>query len=510
MSVASTKAFYAQIAAGFLLAIGVASLQPGATGGGADRQALLRSLRQLPDAMRATLAKQEEIGVAATRHAPSRRYWAMVGNGLNFVAAREIRIKLSELCYKSIACDVTEDKKHIDLSSEPMILICAAGLTGSNADDVAKEVAIFRAHNSAPIVIATEGENRFSAALEVIAVPETHPQLAFVLSTVVGHLFGYEAALAIDRSARPMRESRAIIERYVGATDDRWFGTFTREVQEPALRFFEMLRSGTYNGHLEASTAAKLASLYRFATGATRFESYQIEFGKIGTPGTIVEDLAAVLTDAIDELTRPVDAIKHQAKTVTVGISRADESLLQAPLIVDLLATGCPRDRLSYRTLRTLSAVSPAVEEMIGFTRYRIEGDPREGAQIFVSDRGGVAAGITSRVDRDPTLRGNKHRVAVERGPIVTVGSDGRVVLMVPEVKDGETTGVTLCHLRLAQDLGAATARSVLQGYRDRYRQLVDVVTEKVPSFRDDILADVPTVDLLTAPISDVAERWLD
>ncbi len=168
----------------------------------------------------------------------------MVGNGLNFVAAREIRIKLSELCYKSIACDVTEDKKHIDLSSEPMILICAAGLTGSNADDVAKEVAIFRAHNSAPIVIATEGEHRFSAALEVIAVPETHPQLAFVLSTVVGHLFGYEAALAIDESARSMRESRATIERYVGATDDDWFGRFSREVQAPAQRFFETLRIG--------------------------------------------------------------------------------------------------------------------------------------------------------------------------------------------------------------------------------------------------------------------------
>ena len=33
-----------------------------------------------------------------------------------------------ELCYKSIACDATEDKKHIDLSSEPLILVCAAGL----------------------------------------------------------------------------------------------------------------------------------------------------------------------------------------------------------------------------------------------------------------------------------------------------------------------------------------------------------------------------------------------
>ena len=70
------------------------------------------------------------IAEAAQRLAPSRRYWAVVGNGANRIAADEIRIKLSELCYKSIACDVTEDKKHIDLSSEPLILVCAAGLDG--------------------------------------------------------------------------------------------------------------------------------------------------------------------------------------------------------------------------------------------------------------------------------------------------------------------------------------------------------------------------------------------
>jgi hypothetical protein len=82
------------------------------------------------------------------------------------------------------------------------------------------------------------------------------------------------------------------------------------------------------------------------------------------------------------------------------------------------------------------------------------------------------------------------------------------VVLIVPEVKDNQTTGLTLCHIKLEDDLGAATARSVLQGYRNRYRQLVDVVTEGQPSFREDLLADVPTVELLTAPISDVAELW--
>lgn len=508
MSVASTKAFYSQIAAGWLLAIGVAEHLPGVEFPEAEKQSLLHGLRELPAAMIAAIEKRPEIANAAAKHAPSRRYWAMVGNGSNFIAAREVRIKLSELCYKAIACDVTEDKKHIDLSSEPLIFVCAAGLVGSNADDVAKEVAIFRAHKAAPVVVATEGENRFSQALDVIAVPDVHPDLAFVLSVIVGHLFGYEAALAIDASALPLRQARGIIESYVTSHEEGWFEQFSRDIEPMARKFFDILASGTYNGQLEASTATRLSALFRFAMGVSRFEAYQIEFGRVGTPGVVADDLASALTSAIEELTRPVDAIKHQAKTVTVGISRADESLLQSDLIQDVLSTGTPRDALTYRTLRTLAALGPAVDEMIGYTRYAIHGRADEAASLFVADKGGIAVGIPSRVDKDPTLRGTKHRVAVERAPIVTVGSDGRVVLIVPETKDGQAVGLSLLHIRLNEDLGAATARSILQGYRNRYRALVDVVTETSPTFREDLLADVSTVDLLTAPISEVAKLW--
>ncbi|HMC53112.1 MAG TPA: SIS domain-containing protein, partial [Acidimicrobiales bacterium] len=209
MSVPSTKAFYAQVAAGFLLACALG--QELGTDEARETGEILAGLRRLPDAMEAVLALREDIALAAARLAPSRRHWAVVGNGLNRIAAQELRIKISELCYKSISCDATEDKKHIDLSSEPLILVCAAGLEGPTADDVAKEIAIFRAHKAAPIVIATEGTS-YPAALHTVSVPPAHPRLAFLLATMAGHLFGYEAALSIDAQARPLREARAAIE----------------------------------------------------------------------------------------------------------------------------------------------------------------------------------------------------------------------------------------------------------------------------------------------------------
>ncbi|NBT21469.1 MAG: SIS domain-containing protein, partial [Actinobacteria bacterium] len=99
MSVASTKAFYAQVAAGALLACAVA--QALGTGQADDRAQLLAGLRALPDAMNTVLASRSKVADAARTFATSRRYWTVVGNGTNAVAAEEVRIKLSELCYKS-------------------------------------------------------------------------------------------------------------------------------------------------------------------------------------------------------------------------------------------------------------------------------------------------------------------------------------------------------------------------------------------------------------------------
>jgi glucosamine--fructose-6-phosphate aminotransferase (isomerizing) len=513
MSVASTKALYSQIAAGILLSIAIADV----VGGDVD-PGLLTALRDLPDALAGVVSRRPEIAVIAQQLAPSRRYWAIVGNGPNRIAATEVRIKLSELCYKAIACDSTEDKKHIDLSSEPLILVCAAGLTGSTADDVAKEVAIFRAHRATPVVIATDGEDRFSAAVQAIKVPVTHPALAFVLAAMAGHIFGYEAALAIDAQAMPLREARAAVESAISgspgglrADGDRLLRRLRPQFEPLATRFFDGLRAGAYDGHLEASSAVKLASLFRYALGITPLDSYQVEYGKIGTPAVVVDDLTAALTRGIEELTRPIDAIKHQAKTVTVGISRSDETLLQVPLAAAVLSAGAPRDSLSYRTLRALADLDPAVEEVTGSTRYRIEGDPalEDEVAAYVVDKRGIAADIPSRIERDPVLRGTKHTVAVDRELFVTRGRrDGRTLIIVPETKDNHTIGITVLHVRFEDRLPTAAARGVLQGYRNRFSALRDAVTETEPSFRDDLLAELPVADLLTLPIADLADRW--
>ena len=224
----------------------------------------------------------------------------------------------------------------------------------------------------------------------------------------------------------------------------------------------------------------------------------------------LVDDLTAALTRAIEELTRPVDAIKHQAKTVTVGISRSDEGLLATPLVREVLAAGAGRDRLAYRTLKHLAALSPAVEAVVGLHPLPHRGrSAGPDATIEIVDRGGLGREVPSRVERNHQLRGTKRRVALEGDVLVARGrADGRTVLFVPELKGAQVTGITLLHVRIPDRLPVATAKGVLQGYRGRYDAMTDFVSETEPMFRDDLLGTVDAVDLLTEPIADLADRW--
>jgi len=108
-------------------------------------------------------------------------------------------------------------------------------------------------------------------------VPEAETELAFILTTMAGHLFGYHAAMAIDALARPLREARGVIE--IGALAPN--GGDMRErlrpgLQEPFRRFRDEMSGGRYNGVLEARTASRLALLFRYAMRALPLEFFTV------------------------------------------------------------------------------------------------------------------------------------------------------------------------------------------------------------------------------------------
>ena len=189
---------------------------------------------------------------------------------------------------------------------------------------------------------------------------------------------------------------------------------------------------------------------------------------------------------------------------MTVGISRSDEGIIDRPLVQAVLQAGAGRDVISYRTMKVLADLDPAVADVHGYTRYGIDG-----TSISIVDRGGISRDLPSRVERNGVLRGTKHRVASEREVLVATGrNDGRTVILVPETKAGQTTGITLLHVSFHERASAEVMRGVLQGYDRRYDRLVDWVTETEGSFDDSKLSEIPVQELLIGPISDTADHW--
>lgn len=502
MSVASTKAFYSQIAAGMLLAVAIADQVAGGPDERPAADRLLRELRNLPGAMERTLALRPAIAAAAREYAPRLRDWSVVGNGLDRIAAEEIRIKLSELCYKAIACDATEDKKHIDLSSEPLILVCATGVQGSTAADTRKEIDVYRAHRATPIVIASEGAT-FPSAAAVIEVPEAPPELSFVLATVVGHLFGYHAALAIDELAGPLRAIRTAVDDVAGDGKARPVARLREIAGAEIDAVSDGLAGGGYDGNLHTGFAVRLAvALDRLGDADDRGEE------------AALKQLRDALSPAIDDLTRHIDTIKHQAKTVTVGISRHDQTLGRMPLDAALRQAGSPEESVSMEDRRTMSALDPFVDQVLGYVRYQLwhggEGPaPGDAATIRVLRAGGLCRDLQSRTVREPLLKGTKYAVAVEGRLLAARGrTDGRVFIGLPEWNGGEVSALNLIHVRFRERAPAPELRRLLSGYRERYTGLRDQVLKKAPDFDDRLLAELPVEDLLIDPVAQLAERW--
>lgn len=308
MAVASTKAFYSQVAAGKLLSLWLADLLGTMKNG--DILAEVQALEMLPEKIDIVLENKEAIAEVAKKYAPVHRYWALVGNGANCIAAQEVRIKLSELCYKSIPCDVTEDKKHIDLSTEPLTLVMASDLPEMVVMDTVKETTIFKAHNGSPIVFCAEDETRFDDVAEAtIKVPRSGGGLDFLLETVAGHWWGVAAAKAIDDHAEPFRQARVIIGEMLENTA-KW----DRKKLLVALnQCNERIASGATDSALPARVASSLANYMLWLVNQST---------DICATEARLADILTVLNKAIEEMTRPIDTIRHQAKTVTVGISR--------------------------------------------------------------------------------------------------------------------------------------------------------------------------------------------
>jgi len=461
MSVASTKAFYSQIVAGAILGLKIARL----LGSRSDVfvTAEIKQLLEMPKHMRKILAMHDTIKDSATRLAVTKTYWAAVGSGPNKAAADEIRIKLSELCYKTISSDYVEDKKHIDLSSEPLLIVCAAGTRSNVIGDIIKDTAIFQAHKATPVVIADEGEDRFTPyAADVFHVPLVSEHLALILNTLVGHVWGYYAALSINAGSRFLYGFRQDIQNTIDDYAEKGLDVYElileKTFREKIALFYNQFRNKkSQNGFPSAmglEAASDLTLLLKYLSGRLPVSDFEIDFDKKGTALNMLNTLLECLGESINSLSRPVDAIRHQAKTVTVGTSRISEKV-EGILFDALTSYGISISQLINRNIIVLKNLQDIVSNINGAIFYKIGGlnllgELTDEATIEIIKKEGVLEPILSRVETDNKLKGTKRIIVREGNVYIGKGrKDDRNIIVIPIISNSPATPNMIEHILL-------------------------------------------------------------
>ncbi|NNG02445.1 MAG: SIS domain-containing protein [Desulfobacteraceae bacterium] len=508
MSVASTKAFYAQIIAGALLSLQITEVL--GKRNGEFISAEIQQLLNIPAHMRSVLNLKKEIRENANKTATTKTYWAVVGSGPNKTSADEIRIKLSELCYKTISSDYVEDKKHIDLSSEPLIIVAAAGTNETVVGDIIKDTAIFKAHKATPIVIANEGETRFAPyAEDVFHVPAVSAHLAPILNTLVGHIWGYYAALAINAGSTFLHDFREDLRHTIRDFDTRGIDLYEvvleKSFREKIAQFYTEFRRRKSDKELPVEMAqdSDLTLLLKYLAGRLPVSDFELDFEVKGTARNMIDALFGYLGNAINQMSRPVDAIKHQAKTVTVGTSRISEKL-EGILFETLEAFNLSVSQLINRNIIVLRNLQAIVSGIKGSILYKIEGlnllgEPTESTVISILRKEGILQAIPSRVETDTELKGTK-RIIVKQGNVY-IGKgrkDGRSILVIPLTSNDPTAPsrieyLLLLNIGFKEDLPLATKIKALGG---KYDHIKNIIQEHNIPWEDEHITLVATDEL--------------
>jgi glucosamine--fructose-6-phosphate aminotransferase (isomerizing) len=223
-----------------------------------------------------------------------------------------------------------------------------------------------------------------------------------------------------------------------------------------------------------------LTLLLKYMAGRLPTADFEFDFGMKGTAPNILATFFDCIGKMIDEMTRPVDAIKHQAKTVTVGTSRLVEQV--DGLLFDTLRTyGFDRSHLTTTNVLVLKRLQEVVRHIKGTTLYRVSGlnllgEPVEHSTIDVEQKAGSSALLSSRAESDNRLRGTKQIIVKNGNVFIGKGRrDHRSILVIPIMSLGTTIDrLLLLHVDFYPEVDLRQKVEALGGKYQHIRQLVE------------------------------------
>jgi glucosamine--fructose-6-phosphate aminotransferase (isomerizing) len=151
----------------------------------------------------------------------------------------------------------------------------------------------------------------------VFRVPAVSEHFAPIVNTLLGHMWGYYAALTINESSRFLHlfreEVRETIREYTDQKLDIYEIALEKPFREKILRFYSEFRKRQAENQLSSimgiNGSTNLVLLLKYLSGRLPVADFELDFGVKGTARNMFDLLFASLAEAINATARPVDAI---------------------------------------------------------------------------------------------------------------------------------------------------------------------------------------------------------
>ena len=304
------------------------------------------------------------------------------------------------------------------------------------------------------MVITTIGEDRFDTyAKDVFKIPETKEHFAPILNTLVGHIWGYYAALAINEGSVFMYEGKArikdLLEEFNTMGHDIYEILLEKKFRESIAQFYNNFskkrRNGDFPAALGLDNVANLTLLLKYLSGRLPVSDFEIDFQTKGTPSNMLDTFFETIGQAINTMARPVDAIKHQAKTVTVGTSRISEKF-EGLVFNELAANNIQIAQLTNKNVLVIKNLQEVLAQIHGAFLYQISGlsllgEVTQETKIKIVGKTGKLKTAHSRVETDHKLKGTKNIIVREGNVYIGKGrKDKKNILVIPVISSNPAT----------------------------------------------------------------------
>jgi glucosamine--fructose-6-phosphate aminotransferase (isomerizing) len=210
VSVASTKAFVAQVAALEVLALRLAQLR--GTVAPDDIDALFKGINAVANQVATALERHRSVKDVATQLLGARDFF-FIGRHVGFPTSLEGALKLKELSYLHAEGYPAGELKHGPLALiEPGVVVVAVTTDPAMHEKMLSNLAEVKARGATVVAIATDDDEYIEAIADyVLRVPATEPLFTPMVDVVPLQLFAYEMARGLGRNVdRPRNLAKTV------------------------------------------------------------------------------------------------------------------------------------------------------------------------------------------------------------------------------------------------------------------------------------------------------------